>query len=214
MILITAGNTFTPIDRVRGITNIFTGRTGAGLAEEARARGHRVRLLTSHPDTVQASDTLEVLPYRTFDDLQALMELEVRKGAYSAIIHSAAVSDYAVAGVYAGPDKRDASAGKVKSHYGELWLKLVPTPKLVDSIRSDWGYTGTLVKFKLEVGIAEEELLTIAEQSRIHSRANLMVANTLEGAAEWAYVGAGTYDRVPRANLARHVIQRIEQLGF
>jgi phosphopantothenate---cysteine ligase (CTP) len=214
MILITAGNTLTPIDRVRGITNIFTGRTGASLAEEARARGHHVVLLTSHPERTQPSDTLKVLPFRTFDDLQSLMEQEIRRRAYSAIIHCAAVSDYAVAGVYAGPEKHDASAGKVKSHHGELWLKLVPTPKLVDRIRSDWGYTGTLVKFKLEVGIGEEELLTIAEQSRIHSRANLMVANTLEGAAEWAYVGAGTYDKVPRANLARLVIQRVEQLGF
>jgi phosphopantothenate-cysteine ligase/phosphopantothenoylcysteine decarboxylase/phosphopantothenate--cysteine ligase len=214
MILITAGNTLTPIDRVRGITNIFTGRTGASLAEEARARGHHVVLLTSHPETTQPSDTLKVLPFRTFDDLQTLMEQEIRSRAYSAIIHSAAVSDYAVAGVYAGPEQHDASAGKVKSHHRELWLKLVPTPKLVDRIRSDWGYTGTLVKFKLEVGIGEEELLTIAEQSRIHSRANLMVANTLEGAAEWAYVGAGTYDKVPRANLARIAIQRVEQLGF
>ena len=214
MILITAGNTFTPIDRVRGITNIFTGRTGATIAIEARARGHHVRLLTSHPETVQPSDALKVLPYRTFDDLQQLMEIEVRRGAYSAIIHCAAVSDYSVAGVYAGSDKHDVSAGKVKSHHHELWLKLVPTPKLVDSIRGAWGFGGTLVKFKLEVGLSDMELLTIAEQSRIHSRANLMVANTLEDAAEWAYVGAGSYDKVPRANLARQVIQRVEQLGF
>ncbi len=214
MILITAGNTLTPIDRVRGITNIFTGRTGASLAEEARARGHHVRLLTSHPELTQPSNTLKVLAYRTFDDLQTLMEQEIRSGSYSAIIHSAAVSDYAVAGVFAGPDQQDASAGKVKSHHQELWLKLVPTPKLVDSIRSDWGFRGTLVKFKLEVGISDEELLRIAEKSRVQSRANLMVANTLEGAKEWAYVGAGTYDKVPRDNLARQVIERVEQLRF
>jgi phosphopantothenate---cysteine ligase (CTP) len=213
MILITAGNTLTPIDRVRGITNIFTGRTGASIAEEARRRGHHVRLLTSHPDTVMASDTLKVLPFRTFDDLQQLMEQEIRSGVYSAIIHSAAVSDYAVAGVYSGPDKTEAGAGKVKSYHSELWLKLVPTPKLVDRIRTDWGFTGTLVKFKLEVGIGEDELLTIAEKSRLQSRADLMVANTLEGAAEWAYIGAGTYDKVPRSTLAKQVVQRVEQLA-
>ena len=28
-LLITAGNTLAPIDRVRGLTNVFTGRTGA-----------------------------------------------------------------------------------------------------------------------------------------------------------------------------------------
>ena len=31
-LLVTAGNTLTLIDKVRGITNIFTGRTGAQVA--------------------------------------------------------------------------------------------------------------------------------------------------------------------------------------
>ena len=36
-ILITAGNTHAPIDRLRVITNVFTGRTGAHLARTAFA---------------------------------------------------------------------------------------------------------------------------------------------------------------------------------
>ena len=48
-VLVTAGNTQTPVDRVRVITNIFTGRTGATIAAAAFDRGHRVTLLTSHP---------------------------------------------------------------------------------------------------------------------------------------------------------------------
>ncbi|GIW80734.1 MAG: hypothetical protein KatS3mg105_2541 [Gemmatales bacterium] len=36
-ILITAGNTLAPVDRVRCLTNIFTGRTGALVALEAHA---------------------------------------------------------------------------------------------------------------------------------------------------------------------------------
>ena len=73
------------------------------------------------------------------------------------VVHAAAVSDYAVAGVFAGG--ADVSAGKVKSSHPELWLKLTPTPKLVDRIRDPWGFRGTLVKFKLEVGLGEPELL-------------------------------------------------------
>jgi phosphopantothenate-cysteine ligase/phosphopantothenoylcysteine decarboxylase/phosphopantothenate--cysteine ligase len=49
-VLVTAGNTQTPIDRVRCITNVFSGRTGARVAMEAAARGHQVALLTSHPE--------------------------------------------------------------------------------------------------------------------------------------------------------------------
>ena len=48
-LLVTAGNTLAPIDRVRGLTNIFTGRTGAAVALHAHGRGHRVVLLTSAP---------------------------------------------------------------------------------------------------------------------------------------------------------------------
>jgi len=92
-VLITAGNTQTPIDRVRCLTNIFTGRTGGRIAVEARARGHAVTLLTSHPDTVVGVEGLAVNRYRTFDDLRALMAELVPAGQFDVIIHTAAVSD-------------------------------------------------------------------------------------------------------------------------
>src|SRR5438034_5300092 len=98
----------------------------------------------------------------------------------------------------------DRAAGKVKSDEDELWLRLVRTPKLVDLILSAWGFRGVLVKFKLEVGKTEEQLLAIAEKSRTQSGADLMVANTLEGAQEWALLGPHEtgYARVSRADLA------------
>jgi phosphopantothenate-cysteine ligase/phosphopantothenoylcysteine decarboxylase/phosphopantothenate--cysteine ligase len=71
-ILVTAGNTQAPIDQVRCITNIFTGRTGTRIALEARERGHDVCLLTSHPEVVKElaggslmeTDRWRVQPYR------------------------------------------------------------------------------------------------------------------------------------------------------
>src|SRR5260370_4679187 len=51
-LLVTAGNTKVLIDRVRCITNIFTGRTGAAIALHAHERGHDVTLLTSRPEAV------------------------------------------------------------------------------------------------------------------------------------------------------------------
>ncbi|MCU0704137.1 MAG: bifunctional phosphopantothenoylcysteine decarboxylase/phosphopantothenate synthase [Fimbriiglobus sp.] len=216
-ILVTAGNTRTMIDRVRCITNVFTGRTGANIAVEAANRGHRVTLLTSHPDTAAASPNLTVKSYQTFEDLAALMAEEVTSGGYDAIVHSAAVSDYHVGGVYAGTVATgftDVSAGKVKSSHPEIWLRLTPAPKLVDKVRTDWGFRGVLVKFKLEVGVSEEELREIAERSRLHSAADLMSANTLDGAAEWALVGAGEYTKVPRANLAAEIVNRVESRFF
>jgi phosphopantothenate-cysteine ligase/phosphopantothenoylcysteine decarboxylase/phosphopantothenate--cysteine ligase len=240
-ILVTAGNTQTPIDQVRCLTNIFTGRTGGRVALAAHDRGHTVCLLTSHPEViaeltqgqVPTGPTWQVRPYRTFDELHQLLAALVPGGGFDVIIHAAAVSDYALGGVYVpapdttfdpaqrrwaaghGPPRLlDTAAGKVKSQHAELWLRLVPTPKLVDRIRSPWGFRGVLVKFKLEVQVRTEELLDIAERSRRQSAADLMVANTLEGMNAWAYIGPlqGGYQRVKREQLATRLLDAVDGL--
>src|SRR5438477_11338896 len=97
-LLVTTGNTQVPIDRVRCITNVFTGRTGTRIGLEALARGHQVTLLTSHPELVAAftksgepEDRWNPRAYRTFDDLQSDMEKTVCQGELDGIIHCAAV---------------------------------------------------------------------------------------------------------------------------
>jgi phosphopantothenoylcysteine synthetase/decarboxylase len=216
-LLVTAGNTQTPIDRVRCVTNVFSGRTGARVAAEAAGRGHSVTLLTSHPEVVDGDTDIRVRPYRTFDDLDAVMTAEVTSGTFDVVIHAAAVSDFHVAGVFTHHNGRfeDAAAGKVKSHHPELWLRLVPAPKLIDKVRAAWGFAGTLVKFKLEVGASDGELLDVAERSREHSKADLMCANTLEGMHDWAFVGGGQagYQRVGRGELALVLIDAVEQMA-
>ena len=241
-LLVTAGNTQTPIDRVRCITNIFTGRTGASIAIAAYQSGHAVTLLTSHPEAIDdlnagqraATERWTLRPYRTFQDLQADMTDLVQNGGFDGIVHCASVSDYHCADVYGlapgsqfqptgeggswkaekgRPTLVNRRAGKVKSDEPELWLRLTRTPKLVDFIRSAWGFQGVLVKFKLEVGVTEEELLAIAESSRVTSGADLMVANTLEESRSWAFVGPlnGTYQRVNRRELPARLVEQLER---
>jgi phosphopantothenate---cysteine ligase (CTP) len=228
--LVSAGNTQTPIDRVRCLTNIFSGRTGGRIAAAAHARGHAVCLLTSHPEAVAfpaPSATWKLATYQTFEDLENFLQQEIQSGGYEVIVHAAAVSDFARAGVYApapatqfdpesatwsasvGPPRLlDVAAGKVKSKHGELWLRLTPTPKLIDRMRTPWGFRGVLVKFKLEVDIGDNQLLDVAERSRLDSNANWMVANTLESMNDWAYVGPvnGAYEKVPRVLLADRLL--------
>jgi phosphopantothenoylcysteine synthetase/decarboxylase len=240
-ILVTAGNTVVPLDKVRCITNIFTGRTGAQIALESQRRGHRVTLLTSRPEAVAElsvrelpTERWQVCRFQTFEELQHLMTERIAREGPEALIHSAAVSDFSCAGIYAPaagtrfresglswqaeapatPSLRDMSAAKVKSDVPELWLRLVRTPKLIDLVRSAWGFRGILVKFKLEVDVSEERLLDIAERSRCQSAADLMVANTLEGAGSWAYLGPvdGKYQRLARLDLARRLIDELERL--
>jgi phosphopantothenate-cysteine ligase/phosphopantothenoylcysteine decarboxylase/phosphopantothenate--cysteine ligase len=226
-ILVTAGNTQTPVDRVRCLTNIFTGRTGAQIAAVAAERGHIVTLFTSHPETIVATESLQIRTYRTFDDLHALMSGAIPGGNFDAIVHAAAVGDYFHAGSYAlapgaefdadnltwtsaTPQLVDVAAGKVKSSHSELWLRFTPAPKLIDLIREPWGFRGILVKFKLEVGLNKDELVAVAEESRRQSQADLMVANTLEGRNEEAFIGAREYVCVARRDLPEKLMERLE----
>lgn len=232
-LLVTAGNTQTPIDLLRCITNVFTGRTGTQIALEAHRRGHSVMLLTSHPEVVRdlapalkPDDRWIVRQYRTFHDLQDAMAELVPDKRFSTLIHAAAVSDYHLAGTYAPVTGAhfdpmtaawtngklvDVSAGKVKSHHPELWLRLTPTPKLADMVRKPWGFGGTFVKFKLEVGTTETELRDVALRSRAQSDADLIVANTLEGKDLVAWIGdrQGGWERVERAKLAGRLVERL-----
>ena len=82
---------------------------------------------------------------------------------------------------------------------------------MVDFIRTEWNFHGILVKFKLEVGVSDDELLTIAEKSRRQSSADLMVANTLDGAGEWALLGNERgYKKVTRADLPGVLLDVLE----
>ncbi len=223
-LLITAGNTHTPIDQVRVITNVFTGRTGAAIAAAAYARGHSVTLVTSHPHVlaelpVPATEEprWHLHTYRTFDELEHRLATLIPGGAFDAILHAAAVSDYQVEGAYLpspeGPWQK-ITAGKIPSSYPELWLRLTPTPKLIDRFRSAWRFRGWLVKFKLEVGRSVEELLAIAEQSRRQSQADLIVANRLEDLDCYAWLGPlqGRYCRLERAELPQRLCHALEEL--
>lgn len=239
-ILVTAGNTQAMIDRVRCLTNVFSGTTGARIALTAFERRHRVVLLTSapteevltYPTSVDAPRWM-VRSYRTYEDLGSSMGALLEGFTPDALIHCAAVSDYLSAGVYAPapgtrfepatrtwrgdgrpPTLDDRASGKVKSDEPELWLRLSRAPKLVDRIRTEWSFRGTVVKFKLEVGIGQDELRDIAERSRLHSQADLMVANTLEGVHDWALVGPlnGGYERVRRGELSSRLLDAVESL--
>lgn len=171
-ILVTAGPTWVEVDRVRVLTTIFTGATGLAIARHLASEGARVELWMGParvPITESDRAAVEVVSFRTYDDLAALVKTR-EVTAYDAIVHSAAVADY----------KPVPAAGKIGSGLGELTLVLKPTEKLVDILRVR-APRSVLVKFKLEVGLTTEELLAVASRSRAHSKAELIVANSYEG---------------------------------
>lgn len=183
-VLVTAGNTAVPIDKVRSITNIFKGRTGTKIADYFAKQGDMVTLLASTPDIVPAFARLHLVRFLTFDDLYKKMQELITNENYDVVIHSAAVSDYKVDGVFVkgegGQLFRLDSSGKLSSTHEELYLRMVQTPKIVDQVREPWEFKGTLVKFKLLVGVSDDELIEVATESMHHSRADFIVANTTD----------------------------------
>lgn len=209
-VLVTAGSTIVPIDKVRVISNIFGGRTGTAIAEYFFSQGDEVTLITSNPLLVNiVNDQLRISSFKTYNDLIQLMEDEIVNGNYDVVIHSAAVSDYTVAGVYI-QDENDClvlvdNDAKISSSHDSLFMEMKPTLKIIDLIRDPWGFQGQLVKFKLEVGISEQELIEIAKSSRETSDADFIVANCLEWSRHYAYIvnRQGGYRRTVRKYLPK-----------
>jgi hypothetical protein len=71
----------------------------------------------------------------------------------------------------------------------------------VDLIRSPWGFKGVLVKFKLQVGMGDDELIAVATRSREQSKADIIVANCLEWSTERAFI-------IDEPNVAQRVHRR------
>lgn len=208
-VLVTAGSTRVPIDQVRVISNIFGGKTGTEIAEFCFNQGDEVTLVTSNPVLVRFnSHRLKSIIFRTYDELKQIMEEEITGGDFDAIIHSAAVNDYQVVRVLIKNSfdelvsvERDT---KVSSAHPSLFLEMTPTLKIIDLIRTPWGFTGKLVKFKLEVGLSDKKLIEVARKSRATSDADFIVANCLEWSRNYAYIinHGGTHLRTSRKNLA------------
>lgn len=170
-LLITAGPTWVPLDAVRYLGNSSSGRTGLAVARRAVELGAEVTLLlgpVQEPPVAEALPGVALRRYVTFDELHAAVRELVGSRTFDAMIHAAAVSDYRPAAV---------EPGKIASG-GELGLRLVPAPKIVDEVK-ELDPRVLLVKFKLEVGRSEAELIEIASRSRSRSRAELIVANDL-----------------------------------
>ena len=169
-ILITAGPTWVPIDKVRVITNVFSGKLGLIIAEIASKMGAKVTLLMGPTKLVVLSKNkknFNIINFKYFDEFLTLVKKEVGSRKYNIMIHSAAVADYMPV---------LTSEGKIKSGRNNLIIRFKPTVKIVDLIK-EIDPNIFLVKFELEVNLPKKELIDVAYKSMLRSRAALIVAN-------------------------------------
>lgn len=169
-ILVTGGPVWVPIDKVRVITNIFGGSLGLKIAIKAAEMGGAVIFLLG-PSRINIPQTLpknlKIIRFKYFEELLMLMKKEIYSNKCNIVIHSAAVPDYIPKNIY---------NGKIKSGKKKLVIEFKPTLKIVDLIKK-WNSSVFLVKFKLEVGLTEKQLINVAYMSMVFSRADLIVAN-------------------------------------
>ena len=177
-VLITAGPTWVPLDRVRVISNVSSGETGVLLAKRLSELGMKVTLLLGPVEQPVSGRGFKLIRFRFFDELKEglLKELKTRK--YDIVIHTAAVSDY---------NPKRIISRKIPSGKKRLKLELHPTPKLISLIKkSDPGVF--LVGFKFEPGRPRDYLLRKARNLIRDSKLDLAVANSIDNHGYRAYI--------------------------
>lgn len=167
-ILITAGPTYGKIDNVRAITNIFRGRTGIDIADEAFMRGANVKLIYG-PGGLEVPKYLDTTRVKYFEEMYDKVMKEIDNKNYDVGIFSAAITDYI-------PER--VVDGKISSKNAMNEIKLKGTPKIIKKVREKCPEM-YMTTFKLENNISVEELLEIGKE-RLKEGYEIVVANRLE----------------------------------
>jgi phosphopantothenoylcysteine decarboxylase/phosphopantothenate--cysteine ligase len=165
-VLINAGPTFEPIDPVRGLTNLSSGKMGFALAKAARAAGASVTLVSGpvHLSTPRGVRRVDVQTAKDMHD-QVLLEAEHA----DVFIATAAVADWRV---------KNYSTSKLKK--GEQrqppQLEFEENPDILSAVAHG---PRALSKALFCVGFSAEshDLLKHASEKRIRKGVPLMVGN-------------------------------------
>ena len=135
-ILITAGGTREPIDSVRYIGNLSSGRTAAALTDDLVAMGHQVTWLGA-ASALRPGRPCTTETYISYADLARSLQGLLSTQSFDAVIHSAAVSDFSVASIEPA-DCADAEPHGKLSSDAPISLHLKPNAKLLNQLR-DWS---------------------------------------------------------------------------
>lgn len=180
-VLLTSGGTREYIDAVRFVTNLSTGRTGRLIAERFAGLGCKTVCLCGQGAEIPAGRNITVSEFTGFRDLDLELRRSLRAGAFNAVVHLAAVSDYSPSLIEAGGRQfRPGRSAKLDSAAPVLRLTLKRNFKILDRIKK-YAAAGKnpaplLVGFKLTSGAAAAR---VREKLRALAAADLVVHNDL-----------------------------------
>lgn len=200
-VLITAGPTFEPIDPVRGITNLSSGKMGFALARAAREAGAKVTLVAG-PTALATPRGVRRIDVQTAQ--QMLDEVLAYLDHAQVFIAVAAVADWRVANVSASKLKKDRS--------GPPRLEFAQNPDILARVAA-------LPNPPYCVGFAaESENVLENARAKLHSKAiPLVIANRAQDALgaddnELQLIDAAGATALPRATKleqARRIVAEV-----
>jgi phosphopantothenoylcysteine decarboxylase/phosphopantothenate--cysteine ligase len=164
-VLITAGPTFEPIDPVRGLTNLSSGKMGYALAAAAREAGAQV-ILVSGPTCLDAPAGIKRLDVTTAQEMFDAVMAQVAQA--DIFISVAAVADYRIA---------HASTQKIKKSEQSLTLELTPNKDILASVAALSKAALSRAPFCVGFAAETENLLEYAEAKRQKKQLPMLVAN-------------------------------------
>ncbi len=178
-ILVTAGGTREPIDSVRYIGNLSSGRSAAQLTDELTAAGNSVTWLGAE-DALMPLQCDTIQRFSSFADLaQALQDLLAKKH-FDVVIHAAAVSDFSVAKIATANDGvLENPAGKLPSDT-DLVLHLKRNSKLLTKLKG-WSVNPEVrvIGFKLTNTDDSQKQLAAVRKQFAASNVDAVVHNDL-----------------------------------
>jgi phosphopantothenoylcysteine decarboxylase/phosphopantothenate--cysteine ligase len=203
-VLITAGPTFEPIDPVRGITNLSSGKMGFAIARAAREAGAKVTLVAGPSDlpTPRGVRRIDVLTAREMYD--AVMGYANRAEVFVAV---AAVADWRVANASAQKLKKGADATPPA-------LRFEANPDILATVAAMPG-----APFTVGFAAESENVIAHAQAKRAAKGVAMIVANRAQDAlasdeAEVHLIdgdGVRTLPRAPKLVQAREIVAAIAQ---
>jgi phosphopantothenate-cysteine ligase len=200
-VVVTGGGTIAPIDDVRYIANVSSGRFAATITEACLRRGASVwhvhapaaerpflrasRFDLDAPEPAAEHARLDALAaeWRRHRDRLHLVELtQGGVGDYAVNLRRVLTErpiDVAILAMAASDFEPEPVAGKIDSDAPSFTIRARPAVKVIRSVR-DWAPRVYLVGFKLLSRAEPSELIRVAEAACVTNRADLTVANDLQ----------------------------------
>ncbi|MEF3279349.1 MAG: hypothetical protein K6357_00040 [Elusimicrobiota bacterium] len=134
-IIITSGATIEPIDNIRFLTNLSTGKTASIIASHL-SKKYQVTYLTSKTAKFYPAKNkkIKIIFFDTFKSLNLALKKELGRNYYDVIIHAAAVSDYSIYRIKVNGKNLKKLNGKLSSKFKFINIILKKNFKIINRI--------------------------------------------------------------------------------